>query len=39
MEAISRAEDLYMNEMMKTEDANEGLQAFMEKRQPQWKNR
>jgi len=39
MEAIDRAEDLYMNEMMKTEDAREGLQAFMEKRQPQWKNR
>lgn len=39
MEAISRAEDLYMNEMMKTEDANEGLQAFMEKRQPVWKNK
>jgi cyclohexa-1,5-dienecarbonyl-CoA hydratase len=39
MEAITRAEDLYMNEMMKTEDANEGLQAFMEKRQPVWKNR
>ena len=39
MEALSRAEDLYMNEMMKTEDANEGLQAFMEKRQPRWKNR
>ncbi len=39
MEAISRAEDLYINEMMKTEDANEGLEAFMEKRQPQWKNR
>jgi cyclohexa-1,5-dienecarbonyl-CoA hydratase len=39
MEAITRAEDLYMNEMMKTEDANEGLQAFMQRRQPQWKNR
>ncbi len=39
MEAITRAEELYMNEMMKTEDANEGLEAFMEKRQPQWKNR
>jgi cyclohexa-1,5-dienecarbonyl-CoA hydratase len=39
MDAISRAEDLYMNEMMKTEDAAEGLQAFMERREPQWKNR
>jgi cyclohexa-1,5-dienecarbonyl-CoA hydratase len=39
MEAIGRAEDLYMNEMMKTEDATEGLQAFMQKRQPQWKDR
>jgi len=39
MEAISRAEDLYMNEMMKTEDAGEGLKAFLEKRTPMWKNR
>ncbi len=39
MEAIGLAEDLYMNHLMKTEDASEGLQAFMERRQPQWKNR
>jgi len=39
MEAITRAEDLYMNEMMKTEDAVEGLKAFLEKRTPMWKNR
>jgi cyclohexa-1,5-dienecarbonyl-CoA hydratase len=32
-------EDLYLNELMKTEDANEGLRAFMEKRKPEWKNR
>lgn len=39
MEAISKAEELYLGEMMKTEDANEGLAAFMEKRAPVWKNR
>jgi cyclohexa-1,5-dienecarbonyl-CoA hydratase len=31
-------EDLYLNDLMKTEDANEGLRAFMEKRKPEWKN-
>ncbi|HLB00223.1 MAG TPA: enoyl-CoA hydratase-related protein [Bacteroidota bacterium] len=39
MEAIGRAERIYMDEMMKTEDASEGLRAFMEKRSPVWKNR
>jgi cyclohexa-1,5-dienecarbonyl-CoA hydratase len=39
MEAMKLAEELYMNEMMKTEDTAEGLRAFMEKRQPVWKNR
>ncbi len=39
MEAITKAEELYMGEMMKTEDANEGLKAFLEKRQPVWTNR
>ena len=39
MEAIDRAEDLYLNQMMRTEDANEGLRAFLEKRTPIWKNR
>jgi cyclohexa-1,5-dienecarbonyl-CoA hydratase len=38
MEAIRQAEALYMGEMMKTEDAQEGLKAFLEKRQPLWKN-
>ncbi len=32
-------EQLYLNELMGTEDAFEGLQAFMEKRKPVWKNR
>ncbi len=31
-------EDIYLNELMKTADANEGLQAFVEKRKPKWKN-
>src|SRR5918912_2882860 len=33
-DALSRVEDLYLNELMKTEDAREGIQAFMEKRKP-----
>lgn len=39
MDAIQQAEELYMQEMMKTEDVNEGLRAFLEKRQPVWKNK
>lgn len=31
-------EDIYLNELMKTEDAQEGLKAFLEKRKPAWKN-
>lgn len=38
MEAIDRAEDVYMNEVMKTEDAHEGLNSFIEKRAPVWRN-
>jgi cyclohexa-1,5-dienecarbonyl-CoA hydratase len=39
VEALSRAEEIYLKEVMKTEDANEGLRAFLEKRRPVWKNR
>jgi len=31
-------EDIYLNELMKTTDAQEGLKAFLEKRKPDWKN-
>ena len=31
-------EDIYLNQLMKTHDANEGLKAFIEKRKPVWKN-
>jgi cyclohexa-1,5-dienecarbonyl-CoA hydratase len=31
-------EDVYINELMKTHDAHEGLKAFLEKRKAEWKN-
>jgi cyclohexa-1,5-dienecarbonyl-CoA hydratase len=38
-ESIKKIEDIYLNELMNTNDANEGLTAFLEKRQPVWKNK
>ncbi len=38
-EALAVLEALYLNELMRTEDAEEGLRAFVEKRPPAWKNR
>jgi cyclohexa-1,5-dienecarbonyl-CoA hydratase len=37
--AIGPLENLYHGELMTTEDAMEGLRAFVEKRKPVWKNR
>ncbi len=31
--------DLFVNELMETEDANDGINSFMDKRKPVWKNR
>jgi cyclohexa-1,5-dienecarbonyl-CoA hydratase len=38
-EALGLSEELYLHRLMKTEDATEGLRAFMEKRKPEWKDR
>ncbi|MBA2340027.1 MAG: enoyl-CoA hydratase/isomerase family protein [Pyrinomonadaceae bacterium] len=38
-DGLARVEDIYLNELMKTEDAQEGIAAFMEKRKPAWRNR
>jgi len=37
--ALKEVENLYLNELMKTEDATEGVQSFMEKRKPEWRNK
>ncbi|HEY8711767.1 MAG TPA: enoyl-CoA hydratase-related protein, partial [Thermoanaerobaculia bacterium] len=38
-ERLAEVERLYLEELMKTDDANEGLKAFVEKRRPIWSNR
>ncbi len=37
-EALNQVESLYLSDLMKTHDANEGLTAFLEKRAPVWKD-
>lgn len=36
---LARAEQIYLEELMKTADANEGVRAFMEKRKPEWQGK
>jgi cyclohexa-1,5-dienecarbonyl-CoA hydratase len=36
---LARAEKIYLEELMQTEDAREGLEAFLEKRAPHWKGK
>ena len=38
-DGLAAVEDLYLGPLMETEDAPEGLAAFMEKRTPVWRNR
>jgi cyclohexa-1,5-dienecarbonyl-CoA hydratase len=38
-DAMRHAEDIYLNQLMVSEDAKEGLRAVVEKRKPTWKNR
>lgn len=38
-EAVSQAEDIYLNMLLSTEDVEEGLKAVVEKRKPAWKGR
>ncbi len=37
-EALDTAERIYLKELMLTDDAQEGLAAFLEKRKPVWRN-
>ena len=35
---LPQLESLYVNQLMATADANEGIQSFLEKRKPAWSN-
>ncbi len=35
---LPQLESMYINQLMQTEDANEGISSFLEKRKPVWKN-
>ncbi len=37
--ALTKVTDIYLGSLMNTEDAVEGLRAFLEKRKPVWKGK
>lgn len=37
--ALKNVTNIYLNQLIKTDDAEEGLKAFLEKRKPQWKGK
>jgi enoyl-CoA hydratase/carnithine racemase len=39
LEALPEIETLYREELAGTEDMREGLQAFLDKRKPEWKGK
>ena len=38
-QALKNAEKIYLEQLLRTEDAHEGIQAFLEKRSPVWKGK
>ena len=38
-DAMKISQDVYLNQLMDLEDAQEGFRAALEKRKPVWKNR
>lgn len=36
---LARGEKIYLDELMQTADAQEGIQAFLQKRKPEWKGK
>ena len=39
LQDIQALQEMYLQDLMNTEDAHEGIEAFMEKRRPVWSNR
>jgi 1,4-dihydroxy-2-naphthoyl-CoA synthase len=39
LEVLQQINTFYLTQLMQTHDAHEGVQAFLEKRKPNWKNR
>ena len=39
MQALDRTQNFYLDELLRLDDAQEGVKAFMEKRKPIWRNK